>query len=322
MTNNYVITTIRPAGPNSRMGVDPVLNNAGHVAGSYVPPGFDTVSAFLYDGMTIHHLGLQTGQAGAVTVLTNSGHVGGYLITYDPNPRGDPPLSRHLACVWRHDHWEVVRIPAYRHCQLVGITDDETMVIRCDLSRIAIYHAGAYHFLQDIEGAERQARAVNAHGMIVGTSRLPDRTNRGFVSDGTQIHTLGALALGSSPVSGALGINDHGVVVGISGSRRERHAFRYDTQGMHDLGTLVGYYSCALDINNHGAVVGYAGSGTGGEERALLWRRGELYDLNTLIDEPDWLLQKATAINDAGQIAGYGRCDDIPTVFLLTPREG
>ena len=322
MTNNYVITTIRPGGPKARLGTDPVLNNAGQVAGSYIPPGFDTGYAFLYDGTTIHHLGLQTGQAGAVTVLTNSGYIGGYLLAYDPNPRGDPPLSRHLACVWRHDRWEVFLIPEYSHCRVAGIGDDETMVIQCDGSRIALYHAGAYHFLRDIEGAQRQAHAVNAHGMIVGTSRLPDRTNRGFVSDGTQIHTLGTLALGSPAISGAWGINDHDVVVGISGSPRERHAFYADAAGMHDLGTLMGYHSRALDINNHGEVVGYAGTRTRGEERALLWRQGELYDLNTLITAPDWLLQKATAINDAGQIVGYGRCDDIPTVFLLTPREG
>lgn len=320
MTIAYTITTIRPGGPKARVKPGPVLNNAGHVAGSYVPPGFKTVYAFLYDGTVIHHLGLQTGQAGAVTALSNTGQVTGYIIVYDPNPLGGRPLSRHHACVWSHDRWEVMNIPHYRHCRPVGINNDQTMVIQCDGSQVALYHGGEYHFLCHTEGDRMQARGVNAQGEVVGYYRQAGSYGEAFLYDGTQIHTLGTLDLRSRNVSSARAINDHHIVVGSSGSAREMHAFRYDSHGMHDLGTLAGYNSEALAINNNGDIVGYASNGNRGEERALLWRQGELYDLNTLIDAPGWVLREASAINDTGQIVGYGRCDDIPTMFLLNPQ--
>ena len=42
-------------------------------------------------------------------------------------------------------------------------------------------------------------------------------------------------------------------------------------------------------------------------------------DLNTLIDDPDWTLTRAYAINDAGQIVGEGIYQNVQRGFLLTP---
>jgi hypothetical protein len=45
-----------------------------------------------------------------------------------------------------------------------------------------------------------------------------------------------------------------------------------------------------------------------------------MYDLNTLIrDGSGWQLEEAAAINDLGQIVGYGYYDGEKRAFLLTP---
>jgi probable HAF family extracellular repeat protein len=70
---------------------------------------------------------------------------------------------------------------------------------------------------------------------------------------------------------------------------------------MLDLGTLSGGFSAALDINNRGQIVGDSNN------RAFLYQDGSMYDLNSLIDPSSgWVLESASAINDSGQIVGYG----------------
>ncbi len=47
-----------------------------------------------------------------------------------------------------------------------------------------------------------------------------------------------------------------------------------------------------------------------------------IQDLTALVDEPDWQLLEATAINSAGQIVGYGEFNGERHGFLLTPTIG
>ena len=50
----------------------------------------------------------------------------------------------------------------------------------------------------------------------------------------------------------------------------------------------------------------------------MLWSNGVMIDLNSLLPTgSDWLLQAATAINDCGQIVGYGTVDGRQGAFLL-----
>ena len=74
-----------------------------------------------------------------------------------------------------------------------------------------------------------------------------------------------------------------------------------------------------LSINNSSQVVGWMGQTTD-SERAFLWERGELVDLNDRIDaDSGWQLLYATAINNKGLIVGYGLFKGEPAGFLLTP---
>jgi hypothetical protein len=53
---------------------------------------------------------------------------------------------------------------------------------------------------------------------------------------------------------------------------------------------------------------------------AFLYSGGVMTDLNTLIDPTSgWVLQTAQAINDSGQITGYGIIGGQTHAFLLTP---
>src|SRR5205807_369068 len=58
------------------------------------------------------------------------------------------------------------------------------------------------------------------------------------------------------------------------------------------------------------------------EGHALLWQNNAMTDLNDIIpSNSGWTLLDALAINDAGQIVGYGIHDGIRTGFLLTPAQ-
>jgi probable HAF family extracellular repeat protein len=68
---------------------------------------------------------------------------------------------------------------------------------------------------------------------------------------------------------------------------------------MQDLGTLGGANSSAHDINDHGQAVGYSEVASG-ENRAFLWRAGQMSDLGTLGSSAS----AASGINNLGQIVG------------------
>jgi probable HAF family extracellular repeat protein len=89
---------------------------------------------------------------------------------------------------------------------------------------------------------------------------------------------------------------------------------------MQDLGALgsSGNSSTARDISENGTVVGTSNG------KAFLWTAsGGMIDLASLITDPlgAWSLQEAFAINDLGQIVGYGSINGSVHAFLLTPEQ-
>jgi probable HAF family extracellular repeat protein len=141
---------------------------------------------------------------------------------------------------------------------------------------------------------------------------------RAFLWQNGAMTDLGTL---NGPHSHAYDISNSGYVVGIASlADGSRHAFRYalspggSVVARTDLGTLGGDHSVAYAVSENGSVVGTS------DWRAFLWQAGSMTDLNSLI-APDagWELTHATAINEAGQIAGRGKLHGHDRAFVLTP---
>ncbi len=107
-------------------------------------------------------------------------------------------------------------------------------------------------------------------------------------------HAWHMVDLGAGDQSTASAINDRGHVVG---QRGDGQAFLW----RHGRITRLGVLGAALDVNERDAVVGFR-STTGGS-RAFLWRHGSVTDLGTL---PGGDFSIAQAVNDRGQVVGYG----------------
>jgi probable HAF family extracellular repeat protein len=124
-------------------------------------------------------------------------------------------------------------------------------------------------------------------------------------------------------------VNNKGQVVGQSDLAGDtlHHGFLWQKGVMTDLGSLSGALptSQAIGINNQGQVVGFSNDAAGTDESAVavLWENGTITDLNTVIRPGSPLfLMEATAINDRGEISGFGRPTDHPDEhrgFLLIP---
>jgi probable HAF family extracellular repeat protein len=193
------------------------------------------------------------------------------------------------------------------------------------LSFIFIISNSAYAYwnitdLGTLGGTTSRPWGINASGQVVGYSYTTGNTvYHAFLYSGSTMTDLGTLGGTNSK---AWGINASGQIVGEAyiGSGTN-HAFLYSGSTMTDLGTLGGNFSMAQNINASGQVVGDSNTTGEATRHAFLYSGSTMIDLNTLIDPAlGWTLERATAINDSGQIVGYGYNSDMQEhAFLLVP---
>ncbi len=168
---------------------------------------------------------------------------------------------------------------------------------------------------------------LNDNNEIVGESVFtysPTFTSHAFSwTAGTGMKDLGTLAGGVTSIANS--INATGVIVGQSDGTSTGghwHAVMWDTaKKILDLGTIAGgNYSIAFAINDSSEVVGY-GNLSNNAAHAMIWTSaGGMKDLNSLIPASSgWVLINANAINNLGQITGYGLINGRNHAFLLTP---
>jgi probable HAF family extracellular repeat protein len=168
-------------------------------------------------------------------------------------------------------------------------------------------------------GTKSWANGINDGGVIVGYGTNALGHLEAFVyRDGAMIG-LGTLQGYTDSVATA--ISDEGDIVGYAiDAASHTQAFLYSGGSMSALGTLPGYnQSRALAINHFGDVVGYAiGDSATDPERAFLYTRGQMYDLNSLIQSGQDTLSRASGINLFGQIVADGHAGS----YLLTQMKG
>ncbi len=179
--------------------------------------------------------------------------------------------------------------------------------------------------LGTLGGTSSQANGINSFGQVVGAANVTgDATSHAALwtngsSPGIDLGTLG----GSS--SQANGINDSGWIAGqadVTGDAAN-HACVWTNSSSPpiDLGTLGGTYSQANGINASGQMVGWAYL-SNSTSHAVLWMNDSspAVDLNTLIPtNSGWVLASSYAINDSGEIVGYGIINGNPQGFALIP---
>jgi hypothetical protein len=126
----------------------------------------------------------------------------------------------------------------------------------------------------------------------------------------TSASGAGTLLNFESPIAG-LGLASDGSILGIRGGK----TYLRTPEGKE---TEVAGLSKVFASNSAHEVTG--SKTVAGAEHAAVWRAGTVTDLNTLLPGGSgWVLQRASAINDNGDIAGVGTHEGATHVFLLKP---
>jgi probable HAF family extracellular repeat protein len=186
--------------------------------------------------------------------------------------------------------------------------------------RAFIYQNGAMSEVTLGSISESQANDINNSGQVVGWLKAaPGSPARAFLWQNGVRTDIGALVSGGSSVANA--INESGVVVGeadIDTTGGGRRAFRWQNGSLQALPTLEGRQASARAINDEGVIVGWSETSTA--MHAVIWRNGQIADLNDLIDpRSGWVLRAAHGINPDGAIVGEGAHNGVPRAFFLKP---
>lgn len=186
------------------------------------------------------------------------------------------------------------------------------------LPRACRYSNGELEILSTLGGSSAMGLAIDDDGRVAGSSfNALDAASRPCLWSGAVASDLGTLG-------GALGqVYDikGDVAVGLSSLTSGLiHATRWtlDVDGAvlegADLGALSPTgTSSAYAVNQLGDIVGTSNS------HAVIWRDGQIEDLNDLAAGAYWVLSAAWDIDDAGRIVGTGLHAGVPRAFLLIP---
>ena len=284
------------------------LNSSGHAAGWSVT-ATQSMQAFQSSGGGIAQA-LASSSPGRAQGINDSGQIVGTRYDADGNAE---------AVRWSADGLAV--------SGLGGGVDSYAMAINANGSVVGAANGRAVRFTDSgpvnipVSGTWSTANAVNAWGAVAGTTQSRYGQFQAFTAGpaGGAATLIGSLGGGASY---GQAINSTGLVAGGSTTvRGYLHAFLYARGKLQDLGTLGGgnSNSSAYGVDDEGRVVGYS-QDAAGDSRAFLFENGQMRDLNQLIAaDMGWRLSEASAINNNGQIVGFGMKNGVQHAFRLDP---
>ena len=332
---------ISPIGvlPNDQTSVAMAINNAGAVVGS----SFDVNGnshAFILQNQTLAALPSLGGSTSEANGISSDGRVA-----------GSSALSTGLthACFWMSgqptdvDLSNPTRVSQGSSINASGITTGYYLNAASQPQGFT-FSGSSLVPINYPAATQTSVNAINNEGLVAGSFTGTNSVNA-FVFNGLTYQVLPNASGGAEGQANA--INEAGDVAGwvTNGSDQEQAAL-WRNGALILLGDFGGNYGEATALNNYGQVVGasnipassyvpgYTPNGqTGGYtsagtlapivtelSHAFLWQNGTLIDLNTLLPaNSGWILQRATGINDSGQIVGYGTHNGVLSGFLMTP---
>jgi probable HAF family extracellular repeat protein len=165
-----------------------------------------------------------------------------------------------------------------------------------------LYAGGVLADLGGMGGTDSYATALNEAGAIVGVTLRASGEQHAFLYQDGAVRDLGA-------GTAARGINTRGDVVGTLDTASGSSGFLYRAGILTALANPgTGRDGTAVGINDHGTVAGDATSGAdAASRRPFLYQHGQMSEL----DMPNGhSIVGVSAINNAGQIAGYSTGPD------------
>jgi probable HAF family extracellular repeat protein len=301
--------------PNSLATYAKGLNQLGHVTG-YAQMRGPFTQGFVWRGSSLELLNTLGGDSSWGASINDAGQIAGFS--------GLAGNSAQHATIWTGSALQDLGTLSGAGSRAYGINSagqvTGSSLVNLSPSPSAehayFWNGSAMQDLGTLGGRDSVGLAINDSGHITGRVQLSNGRTHAFLWNGTSLEDLGSFGSGSSQ---GLAINNSGQVTGASfpapGVGGGVRAFFWDGSAMRDLGSLVsGESTFGRGINNLGYVVGDSGG------RAFLWDGSTMLDLTNLVSNVSgWTLESAVAINDAGQIAGWGTLNGSIRPFLLTP---
>ena len=289
--------------------IEAKINNHGEVTGS------DASNGFIYDGGTITTLGTLGSTVGSAApdAINDMGQVAGVSLTAANVPNAFLYTGGPLQ--------DLGALPGYPESIALDLNDGGDVVGVSKTRDGSASHAFLYHNNALTDLGSGAANAINASGVIVGTSE----SDRAVLYENGSVIDLGNF--GNSLLTSAIDINNLGQIVGSglikSGSSFVSHPFLYESGVWHDLGLPVGIpLGVPSAINNLGQVVGNSNGSLGTISRPpFLYTNGEIYNLQSLLDASGagLSLELAYDINDSGTVLAEGATSHGYEAVLLTP---
>lgn len=300
------------------------INDWGQIIGTAFGPDSDTRRAFLVDKGKVRDLGTPPGEYSEAAGINNQGQVVGKSYACTVNDKGQRQITLSYTFLWS----EATGIR-----KLSPRTDDFGENVSAISSTGQVI--GSSWTLGTAE--ERLKRAA------LPPDKQPIQSNLvPYAAFLWQSGLTRSLSPPQSWSSGAIAFNGRGDVLGgmsvypeadevLTSSveefnnientmRHSHHVFVWRNGQSRDLGELAEQWGAARAFNDADDIVGYTAREGQPEYHAFLWREGRRYILTDLISAAGWVLEKATGINNHGQIIGMGVHKGRRHAFLLTPR--